>query len=66
MKLSQITESKKTHDECSDDIDALHKSAVSEFAKVKPSKETKLHFDNAMKKLKKAQDLALNWNKRCG
>ena len=71
--LQQLIEMKKTHDECSDEIDAYHAVAMQSLQELKKligtdiSAETqqKLLMD-AIKHLELAISLAKDWNRRCG
>lgn len=73
MVLKDLLEAKKSHDECSDEIDAHHAAAMKSLKDLKNalgsdvSLETQQkHLKDAMSNLGKAMSLATNWNKRCG
>lgn len=73
MLLRQLLEMKKTHDECSDEIDAYHEVAMNSLHELKellsnggPVEEQHKHLSSAIKHLELAIALAKDWNKRCG
>lgn len=74
MRLQQLLEMKKTHDECGDEIDAYHEVAMRSLQELKklmldgssPAAEQHKHLMDAIKHLKLAMTLARDWNKRCG
>lgn len=73
MRLRQLLEMKKTHDECSDEIDAYHAVAMSSLQELKTLVGTNMSAEmqqkllmDAIKHLELAIALAKDWNKRCG
>ena len=72
-RLQQLAEGKKTHDECSDEIDAYHAEAMASLKELKKiiGKDVSLktqqeHLMDAISHLTKAISLAKDWNKQCG
>lgn len=69
MKLVQLLEAKKTHDECSDEIDGYHaeaRDALAELKKLTTDKDQLRHLEKAQLYLQKAIRLATSWERRCG
>jgi uncharacterized coiled-coil DUF342 family protein len=73
MLLQQLLEMKKTHDECSDEIDAYHAVALTSLEELEELVGTDMTAEtqqkllkDAIKHLKLAIALAKDWSRRCG
>ena len=69
MLLAQLLEAKKTHDQCSDEIDGYHaeaRDALAVLKKITSDKEQLKQLALAQAALQKAISLATSWDRRCG